>query len=284
VEEKKPVLLIVEDDLDIADMLNAYFRVHGYEILTVNWGEDGVRACQIHNPDLVILDIRLPDIDGFEVAHRLRSNRKTSTIPIIFLTEKRERKDRLQGLELKADDYITKPFDIQELRLRVRNALARSQHQPLTNSVTGLPEGALVDEALESALERPNSAFTVLAIKNLNKFREIYGFVARDDLLRAISLMCKDILREFVGPVQFMGHLRPEDFVLISDNESLSDLKNRIRKKLDPSFEFFYSDQHRAADLFKQHPLGVSFGDPQVPGGGFKSLAELKNELIRLCH
>jgi DNA-binding response OmpR family regulator len=91
VEEAKPTILIVEDDLDIADMLNAYFRVQGYEVVTVNWGEDGIRACQTQIPDLVILDIRLPDIDGFEVARRLRGSRKTKEIPIIFLTEKRAR-------------------------------------------------------------------------------------------------------------------------------------------------------------------------------------------------
>ena len=120
--EAKSKILIVEDDLDIAEMLNAYFRVQGYEVFTVNWGEDGVRAAQTVLPDLMILDIRLPDIDGYEVARRVRSDRRTSDIPIIFLTEKRERIDRLQGFEVGADDYITKPFDVQELRLRVRNA------------------------------------------------------------------------------------------------------------------------------------------------------------------
>ncbi|MCC6146571.1 MAG: response regulator, partial [Anaerolineaceae bacterium] len=133
----KATLLIVEDDLDIADMLNAYFRAHGYEVLTVNWGEDGVEACQANPFDLVILDIRLPDIDGFEVARRLRTHRRTKHVPIIFLTEKRERSARLQGLELQADDYITKPFDVQELRLRVQNSLERGRRAPLTNPVTG---------------------------------------------------------------------------------------------------------------------------------------------------
>ncbi len=76
---------------------------------------------------MVILDIRLPDIDGYEVARRLRDNRRTADIPIIFLTEKRDRSERLQGLELGADDYITKPFDVQELRLRIRNALRRAE-------------------------------------------------------------------------------------------------------------------------------------------------------------
>ncbi len=114
--EVKSKILIVEDDLDVAEMLNAYFRVQGYEVFTVNWGEDGVRAAQTVMPDLMILDIRLPDIDGFEVARRVRSDRRTHEIPIIFLTEKREREDRLQGFEVGADDYITKPFDVQELQ------------------------------------------------------------------------------------------------------------------------------------------------------------------------
>ncbi|RPJ18482.1 MAG: DNA-binding response regulator, partial [Chloroflexi bacterium] len=125
VADAKSKILIVEDDLDVAEMLNAYFRVQGYEVFTVNWGEDGVRAAQTVLPDLIILDIRLPDIDGYEVARRVRTDRRTNEIPIIFLTEKRERIDRLQGFEVGADDYITKPFDVQELRLRVRNSLKR---------------------------------------------------------------------------------------------------------------------------------------------------------------
>ncbi|MCE7861891.1 MAG: DNA-binding response regulator, partial [Chloroflexi bacterium CFX2] len=123
--EVKQKILIVEDDPDVAEMLTAYFRSQEYDVFTVNWGEDGVRSALQVNPELVILDIRLPDIDGYEVAYRLRKNRRTSNIPIIFLTEKRDRSDRLQGLEIGADDYITKPFDVQELRLRVRNALNR---------------------------------------------------------------------------------------------------------------------------------------------------------------
>ena len=79
--DTKSKILIVEDDLDVAEMLNAYFRVQGYEVFTVNWGEDGVRAAQTVMPDLMILDIRLPDIDGFEVARRVRTDRRTARNP-----------------------------------------------------------------------------------------------------------------------------------------------------------------------------------------------------------
>jgi len=82
----KSTILIVEDDTDVADMLNAYFYIQGYEVVTVNWGEDAIKVCRSNRPDLIILDIRLPDIDGFEVARRLRSNQRTEDIPIIFLT------------------------------------------------------------------------------------------------------------------------------------------------------------------------------------------------------
>ena len=281
-EEKKPTLLIVEDDLDIADMLNAYFRVQGYEVLTVNWGEDSIRTCMSSLPDLVILDIRLPDIDGFEVARRLRTNRKTANIPIIFLTEKRERADRLRGLELKADDYITKPFDIQELRLRVQNTLARAQNRPLANAITGLPEGALVDEALETARSQPGATFIMIEIDNIAKFREVYGFVAADDLVRAVSLILMDIIQEQGAGARFLGHLQPADFILIANSAQAPALKERIRKKLEPSFEFFYSDQHRASGLFHQHRLGVSFCDVAPPPGGFADLAALKDALLHL--
>jgi DNA-binding response OmpR family regulator len=283
VEENRQTLLVVEDDLDIADMLNAYFRVQGYDVLTVNWGEDGVRVCQTSLPNLVILDIRLPDIDGFEVAKRLRSNRTTKDIPIIFLTEKRERVDRLRGLELQADDYITKPFDIQELRLRVRNALSRSSQQPLTNSVTGLPEGALLDESLEAALDRVDPAFAVLSIQNLAKFRELYGFVACDDLMRAAAMILKDALAENAEAGTFLGQLRPDWFVLTSSQRGITALEDQIRRKLDPSFEMFYSDEHREAGVFAQQPLVTCFYDAVPPAGGFQSLAQLKNDLIRLC-
>ncbi|MBP8048410.1 MAG: response regulator, partial [Anaerolineales bacterium] len=201
----KSKILIIEDDLDVAEMLNAYFRVQGYDVFTVNWGEDGVRSCQTIHPDLVILDIRLPDIDGYEVARRLRGDRRTSEVPIIFLTEKRDRSDRLQGLEIGADDYITKPFDVQELRLRVRNALKRVSQGSLTNPVTGLPEGALVDEKLSEVVGKDGIAALFVSIENMDSFREAYGFVASDDVLRAISLMIVNTMRETSRPEDFLG-------------------------------------------------------------------------------
>lgn len=283
-EQAKSTLLIVEDDLDIADMLNAYFRVQGYEVQTVNWGEDGVQFCQTNPPDLVILDIRLPDMDGFEVARRLRSSRKTKEIPIIFLTEKRERVDRLKGLELQADDYITKPFDIQELRLRVRNTLYRARRASLTNPVTGLPEGSLVEEAMNSALNRTDAVIMVVSLKNLTRFREVYGFVASDDLLRAVSIMVRDTVRDQGSAEDFIGHLTTSDFLLVTHMGNAANLRERIRKRLEQSFDYFYSNQDREQGTFKNKKLGVQIHELPLAQLERRDLMGLKAELEQFCN
>ena len=278
--EQKPVILVVEDDLDVAEMVNAYFNVQGYEVHTVNWGEDAVRACQSSPPDLVILDIRLPDIDGFEVAYRLRNNRKTKEIPIIFLTEKRARSDRLQGLELGADDYITKPFDVQELRLRVRNALRRSAQGTLTNPVTNLPEGVLVEERLQDCLKNNDWAIIMVSLQNLEKFRETYGFVAADDVLRAVNLMVHNAVREVGGTSDFIGHLTPDDFVLVSSLQNLAALAERIQTRLEQSLDYFYPLKDRDRRDLGEGRLTLRIKQMVPSQGPFADLAALKAKLL----
>lgn len=278
--DAKSKILIVEDDLDVAEMLNAYFRVQGYEVFTVNWGEDGVRAAQTVLPDLLILDIRLPDIDGYEVARRVRTDRHTSQIPIIFLTEKRERIDRLQGFEVGADDYITKPFDVQELRLRVRNALKRVNQASLTNPVSGLPEGPLVEERLSEVIHKSGWALLHISINHLDSFREAYGFVASDDVLRAISLMIHNTMKETGSTEDFIGHISPTDFVIVVPPANLPPFQERIRSRLEQSLDYFYPIKDR--ESASQHPDRLAIQITEVPSvyGRFSSVDKLKKDLL----
>lgn len=278
--DAKPKILIVEDDLDVAEMLNAYFRVQGYEVFTVNWGEDGVRAAQTISPDLVILDIRLPDIDGFEVAKRLRDDRRTQEIPIIFLTEKRERADRLLGFEVGADDYITKPFDVQELRLRVRNALKRVSQGSLTNPVSGLPEGPLVEERLSDVIHKSGWALLHISIQHLESFREAYGFVASDDVMRAISLMIHNTLKETGSMDEFLGHITPTDFVVVFPPAHMPPFQDRIRARLEQSLDYFYPIKDREQASKRPDRLSVNVFEVPSVFGRFSSVEQLKKELL----
>ena len=125
----KPKILIVEDDLDLSEMLNAYFRVQNYEVMTAAWGKDAVQISSEHPIDLIVLDIRLPDVDGLTVCRRLRAR---SNVPIIMITAKGEEIDKVVGLEMGADDYLTKPFGFRELLARIRAVTRRSSeaHRP----------------------------------------------------------------------------------------------------------------------------------------------------------
>ncbi|MCB9437582.1 MAG: response regulator [Anaerolineales bacterium] len=262
---EKPQILIVEDDLDLSEMLNAYFSVQGYEVITAAWGEDAVRLSQEKDPDLVVLDIRLPDIDGYEVCRRIRLNRRTQHTPIIFLTEKRDRVDKLQGLELGVVDYITKPFDIQELRLRVRNALNRAEMQYPVNPITGMQEEMLIEEELQRMLyddTRADWCVLLVTIDGLEDFREAYGFVASDDVLRAVSLMLNNTVREVGTNNDLIGHLGPQDFVIITNQERITTIRERILARLQQSMEYFYPlrDRDKARQAMSEKRLKLMLG------------------------
>jgi len=226
------------------------------------------------------LDIRLPDIDGYEVARRLRTDRRTADVPIIFLTEKRDRADRLQGLEIGADDYITKPFDIQELRLRVRNALKRVSQGSLTNPVTGLPEGALVDEKLSEVLGKDGAALLYVSLEYMETFREMYGFVASDDVLRAVSLMIVNTMREVSRPDDFLGHLSGTDFILVVPPSNLAALSDKLKSRLEQAVEYFYPIKDR--EQMTKHPnrLGSKIVEIASLKGFSGDVEQFKGELL----
>ncbi len=221
-------------------MLSAYFRAQGYAVANAMRGEDAVAAINADVPDVAVLDIRLPDIDGYEVCRRLRRSRRTQNIPVIFLTEKRDREDKLAGLELGAVDYITKPFDIQELRLRVRNSLRRSRLSTMLNPVTGLPEGMLVRERLEQMASQPDWGVVLAGIHGLDKFRDRYGFVAADDVLRAVTLMITNAVQESGGSSDFVGHTDAGDFVVVTSADRCKKVAERCLVRLQPSIQYFY--------------------------------------------
>jgi len=239
-QNHKQRIFIVEDDTDLSEMLVAYFQVQGYDVGNALRGEDAVAAITAAPPDVVVLDIRLPDIDGYEVCRRIRKVRRTQNTPVIFLTEKRERQDKLAGLELGAVDYITKPFDIQELRLRIRNALRRANMTTFTNPITGLAEGVVVKERIEEALRRPDWGVVLAGIHGLNKFRDKYGFVSADDVSRAVTLMITNTVQEIGSEDDFIGHTDSGDFVVLTSSDRSKLIAEQCLMRLRPSIQYFY--------------------------------------------
>jgi PleD family two-component response regulator len=225
----KTRLLIVEDDFDISNMLKIYFTGQGYEVDLAPRGSDALQKTRQNLPRLIVLDIMLPDIDGYEVCRTLRTNTRTSHIPVIFLTQKDERSDKLQGLELGADDYITKPFDIEELKLRVQNAIARADRESLTDPRSGLPSGRLIEEQLRRIIRLDSWALMDIRINNFGTFKETYGFVASDDVLRFTAMTLNEVVDTHGTPDDFIGHAGSDNFIVITTQEAASAIKENIK-------------------------------------------------------
>lgn len=236
-------ILIVEDDPDTATMLSAYFEAQGYSVLTASWGNDALKLVQEVVPDLIIQDINLPDTDGYQVVGELRGHTRTSHTPIIFLTGKTEQDDKIAGLKLGAVDYITKPFDMQELSLRVRNALRRASYASLVNPVTGLPDQQVTESRLQECLDQGHWAVILVSIAGLEAFSEAYGFVAGDDVLRAISVIIGNVVDDAGTREDLIGHADRSSFVLLTRENKAKDILGRLASRLEKAFPYFYPAQ-----------------------------------------
>src|SRR3954462_3108196 len=190
---KRGKILIVDDTVDIAQMLNFYFQAQGFDTRMVHRGGDAISTTRNWGPNLVLLDINMPDMDGFDGAPTLPKTMRPSHIPIMFLTERGEKSSKLAGLELGVDDYITKPFDMEELYLRAANALKRANQESLTNPASGLPGSQLIEDQLKQLLHKPSWALATCTINHFGPFNDVYGFVAGDDALKTIGMMLNDV-------------------------------------------------------------------------------------------
>ena len=241
----KPRLLIVEDDTDISNMLTIFFNSMNFEVDTALRGSAALEKTRANLPHLIILDIMLPDIDGFEVCKALRTNIRTSHVPIIFLTQKDERSDKLAGLELGADDYITKPFDIDELRLRVSRAITRSEQQNLTDPQSGLPSGRLIEDHLRRIIRQQNWALMDMRINNYEPFKETYGFVAGGDVLRLVAMIINEVLDDLGTPNDFVGHAGGDNFIIVTAQSSAADIRQKLKARFAQEVLSHYSFMDR---------------------------------------
>jgi diguanylate cyclase (GGDEF)-like protein len=196
-------------------------------------------------PHLIVLDIMLPDMDGYAVCKELRTTTRTSHIPIIFLTQKDERSDKIAGLELGADDYITKPFDIEELKLRVVNAIARQERETMTDPRTGLPSGRLIEEQLRKIIRTSGWALLDCRVNHFERFKDTYGFIAGDEVLRFASLLLGEVVDEMGTSNDFIGHPGGDNFVVMTTAAAVAKIRKRIKQRFDAEVLTHYSFMDR---------------------------------------
>lgn len=264
-------LMIVEDDTDISNMLRIYFQSQDYDVAVAQRGEDALEMCRQQLPHIIVLDIMLPDMDGYDVCRNLRGSLRTSHIPIIFLTQKDERSDKIHGLELGADDYITKPFDLEELKLRVKNAMARAKYESLTNATTGLPSGRLIEDQLRQLIRRDNWGIIYVGIRGFGDFKDEYGFVAGEEVLRFVAMIMGRSVDSLGTPNDFIGHIGGDDFWIIAEKDMARPIVDDLAQRFDAEIGTHYDWQARQAGNL----MTLSLGIVTVDDGPFYDIREI---------
>ena len=203
-------ILVVEDEQLIARLLKETLQSEGYNVVTVLNGEDAVQFALCETPHLIILDLMLPGIDGYEVVRRLHTYPKTIHIPIIVLSSLGEPKDKVSAFETGVDDYITKPFHTDELLARVHAQIRRVQ-QNFLSPLIGLPGGFQVELAIKYKLNSNEPwSLLYLDLDNFKAFNDAYGFLTGNDMIRLVGRICQRVVRKYGNPDDFVVVTTPE--------------------------------------------------------------------------
>lgn len=244
----KKKILVIDDTELMVKLTTDVLTEHGYEVVSANNGVDGIKMVASEKPDLVFLDVVMPGIDGFEVCKLLRKDESNNLIPIIMLTAQGNEEDKLAGLELGADDYITKPFNPRELVSRVRNTLLRIDRNRLANPLTGLPGNTEIQSEINYRIAK-DIIFSVLYldVDNFKAYNDVYGFSHGDRAIKLIADILMDNVRTFGSRNDFIGHIGGDDFVVITDPQHADALCENIIKEFDERVPELYSDVDKRA-------------------------------------
>lgn len=209
------LILCIDDDVHIQDLISASLSLAGYEVITAPDGAGGVQRALIDQPQLILLDVMLPDMQGYEVLSTLKRNPRTANIPVIFLSARDETEDRVSGLERGADDYIGKPFVVKELLARVATQL-RHAEEHLLSELTGLPGNTQIQRALRQSVREPRRDLHILYVDvdHFKSFNDAYGFLRGNEMIKFTA----GLLRSMIGEDDhdsFLGHVGGDDFVMI---------------------------------------------------------------------
>lgn len=232
--EKTTTILVVEDDAAIRRILGYQLQKAGYEVIAAEDGETGLYLARKHHPDLVLLDVMLPRLDGHEVCRQIRQDFKISQTPIIMLTARSSVKDRVAGFAQGANDYLMKPYDQEEMLVRVKNTLTLARNQREANPLTGLPGNPAIESELSHRIGAGESfAFLYLDIDNFKGYNDTYGYAKGDSAIRLLRGIITESLHEVGEEKGFAGHVGGDDFVMVTSIERGEEIARRIVKSFD---------------------------------------------------
>jgi len=279
-------LLVVDDDPFIARLLEIELAAAGYIVRVANDGAQALDLVREDPPELVITDVMMPHVDGFELTRQLRQDPRTATISVIILTARGLSADKLEGFAIGADDYIVKPFDTPELLARVRGVLRRSSEMKDESPLTGLPGNVRIQEEIEAKVASGGEfALLYSDLDHFKAFNDHYGFARGDQVIQDLGRLMQDVLHELAPEDSFVGHLGGDDFVVVMPPASAALVADTIVQRFDQRVVAFYDEEdqargwievlNRRGESQRYSPLTISIGIASTQRRGFAHFAEV---------
>ena len=240
-------ILIADDETNLREILRIQLERSEFTVLTAVDGQEAVEIAQREQPDVIILDVMMPRLDGYDACRQLRAHYRTRHIPIIMLTAKQTEDDHVTGLTGGANDYVTKPWKSKELMQRVRNHLEWAKTQRAVSPLTGLP-GNLSIVAERQRRVDADEAFAVMFIDldNFKAFNDRYGFPRGDTAITAVAEVLVQVIEGQGKAGDFVGHIGGDDFQVLTEHDRAEDLAEAIKTALEARMPLLYDEEDRA--------------------------------------
>jgi diguanylate cyclase (GGDEF)-like protein len=238
-------ILIVDDDQDIARILRFRLEKKGFDCVLASNGLEALEMLDTHHPDLLLLDVMMPKMDGFTTCREIRKRNAWARVPVIMLTAKGDTSDKVNGISEGADDYVVKPFEFDELLARIQMILRRTLENMSANPLTGLPGNHVISRQIETAIASGKPFAACYAdLDHFKAFNDEYGFEAGDQVIKRVGEILAAVLREKAANA-FIGHIGGDDFFFLADLDSYEECCAETIRRFDAGIPSYYKEEHR---------------------------------------
>lgn len=235
-------ILVVDDDRNLRKIIATNLEIAGYDVTSVASGSDALTELDTEQKDLILLDVMMPTIDGYETARRIRQHPVNGAVPIIMLTAKGEVEYKVARFDAGADDYLTKPFGPAELLARVRAKIRRVETDASLSPLTRLPGNLSIEAELRRRIA-DGVPFAVLYqdLDHFKAFNDVYGFTHGDEAIQLVASTTVDVVRRRGTTRDFVGHIGGDDFIIVTDPDLSEEIAREIIDEFDREIQRLYT-------------------------------------------
>ncbi len=239
-------LVVADDQPDLLALMKDALEMDGFEVRAAENGQEALDLVHEDAPDCVVLDLFMPIKDGFEVCKELKSDIRYQNLPVILLSAAGQQDNRIQGLDIGADDFLVKPIEIVELLARIRMIVRRNQQGLDANPLTRLPGNVTIqNKIMASLVDNKPIAVLYFDLNNFKAYNDAYGFADGDKVLKKTSQLLVETVRAKGRPDDFVGHIGGDDFIVVSIPDHMEEIAKTVCENFDALAPSFYRDEDR---------------------------------------